>query len=306
MGIVHKKSSFKKFIPLMILALPGVLLLFIFNYIPMVGILSAFQDYKISWGIWGIFFSPYIGFKNFEKFFNSIYFSRILINTLVLNLYSFIFGFWIPILLALLFNELNNIYMKKFVQTVSYLPYFLSSVIIIGILNAMISPTYGIINGILGSMGLNPIFFLGDPKYFRTLYTIIGIWQYSGWSSIIYVAAITSINPELYESSVIDGANRFQRAWHITLPGIAGIIMIMLIFTVGNALNADFEKVFLMSSPPIYETADIIDTYVYRVGLLDGNWGYGAAVGLFKSAIGLVLVFITHKTAKRTTGMGLF
>lgn len=306
MAIINRYNSIKKFLPIYVLMLPGLILLFIFAYIPMIGLLMAFKDYKIMSGFWGIITSPNIGLSNFQKFFSSIYFGRILSNTLLLSLYSFIFGWWVPIVLAILFNELRSLYFKKFVQTVSYLPYFLSTVIVVGILNAMVSPTYGLINGLLTKLGYDAIFFLGDPKYFRGIYTFLGIWKGAGWGTIVYLAGITTIDIEQYESAIIDGASRFRRIWHITIPGISNLIILLLILRAGSVLSVDFETIFLIYSPAIYDTADVISTYVYREGVINGSFSYASAVGLFNSIIGMILIYMSNKIANKTGNQGIW
>jgi putative aldouronate transport system permease protein len=295
----NKLIKIKKYMPIYILMLPALILLFVFSYIPMSGILLAFKDFKYGLGFWGIFTSPGVGLANFEKFFGSYYFFRILKNTLLLFFYTTLWGFWPGITFAILLNELKGKYYKKFVQTISYLPYFLSTVIIVGLIEFIISPRDGLVNNLLVSLGFDSHYIQVDPKYFRFIYVLTRIWKGTGWNAIIYLAAITSIDQELYEAAIIDGATRFQRIRYITIPGVLNIFILLNILSLGNALNADFELVFLYYSPSIYNVADIIDTYVYREGLIAGNFSYATAVGLFKSIIGLFLVFGANSLAKK-------
>jgi putative aldouronate transport system permease protein len=269
----------------------------------MYGIVIAFKDYNIFKGIAD---SPWAGFKYFRQFFNSIFFWRLIRNTFLISFYGLIFCFPAPILLALLFNELKNGLFKKSVQTISYLPHFISTVIIVSMFVQFLAPRAGLINNIIELFGGRRVYFLGDPKYFRSLYTIMGIWRGVGWGTIIYLAALTGISPELYEAAIIDGCNRFQQTLHVTLPGIASTIIIMLIFRVGELLSVGSESIILMYNPAIYETADVISTYVYRRGLIDAEYSFGAAVGLFNAVIGLALIGTTNALAKRYSDTSLW
>jgi putative aldouronate transport system permease protein len=288
---------------LYLLFLPVLVWYIMFCYVPMYGIVIAFKDYNIFRGIAA---SPWAGFKYFQQFFNSVFFWRLIRNTFLISFYGLIFGFPAPILLALLFNELKNGLFKKSVQTISYLPHFISTVIIVSMFVQFLAPRAGLINNLIEMFGGQRVYFLGDSKYFRPLYTIMGIWRGVGWGTIIYLAALTGINVELYEAAIIDGCNRFRQTLHVTLPGIASTITIMLIFRVGELLSVGSESIILMYNPAIYETADVISTYVYRRGLIDAEYSFGAAVGLFNAAIGLVLIGITNALARRYSDTSLW
>lgn len=281
-----------------LLMLPGLLWYIIFCYLPMFGIVIAFENYKPFWGIQGIFTSDWVGLKHFQKFFSSVYCIRIIKNTLILSFYSLIWSFPLSIILALFINELKGKRFKKVVQTVSYLPHFLSAVIICGIIRNMTSVDGGLINGIITSLGGEAIPFLGQPQWFRSIYTISEVWQSIGWESIVFIAAMTGIDRELYEAAMVDGAGVLKRMIHITIPGIMPVITIMLILRVGSILNLGYEKVLLLYSPQIYSTADIISTYVYREGIINQNYSFAAAVNLFTSLVSMILVFGTNKITK--------
>lgn len=289
-----------------LLLLPGLLYLIIFHYIPMFGIIISFKEYQPFMGVEGIFTSEWVGLKHFQKFFNSYYFWDILGNTLAISLLKFIFGFPAPIIFALLLNEVRNKKFMKTVQTISYLPHFLSWVVVSGLLVTLLSTDNGLINIIREAMGKESIMFLGDPKYFRQVLVISDIWKGIGWGSIVYLAAISGVDQEMYEAAYIDGANRWRRIWHITLPSISHIVVIMLIFSVGGLLNAGFEQIFLLYSPAVYSVANIIDTFVYREGLQSNNYSYATAVGLFKSLVSMFLLLLTNFIAKRLDQEGIW
>jgi putative aldouronate transport system permease protein len=269
----------------------------------MYGIVIAFKDYNLFDGIGD---SPWVGFRYFRQFFESMFFWRLLRNTFLISFYDLIFGFPAPVILALLFNELKNGPFKKTVQTISYLPHFISTVIIVSMFVEFLSPSRGLVNNIIALFGGSRVYFLGDPKYFRTVYTIMNIWRGVGWGTIIYLAALTGINPELYEAAIIDGSNRFQQVFHVTIPGIMSTLIIMLIFRVGDLLSVGSEAIILMYNPVIYETADVISSYVYRRGLVDAQYSFAAAVGLFNSVVGLVLIGVTNALAKRYSETSLW
>lgn len=298
-----KKTAHKPFRRVMardwelyLLALPAVVLVLVFCYLPMYGILIAFQNYLPAKGVFG---SAFVGFKHFVAFFRDPFFSRIVGNTVLLGVYTLIFGFPAPILFALLLNELRNGAFKKIVQTISYMPYFISTVIVIGFVVEMFGLSSGVVNDALAALGLQRINFLDRPEWFRPLYIGSGIWQGVGYSSIIYLAAISGINPELYESALIDGAGRWRQAVHITLPSIAPAIQVLFIFAVGGILGNDFQKILLMYTPNTYETADVISTYVFRKGILGGQYSYSAAVGFCLSFISLGLIMLTNFVNKK-------
>lgn len=282
-----------------ILIVPGLLYFIIFHYVPMFGIIIAFKDIAPFEGVKGIINGPWVGFKNFITFFQSYYFWNVLGNTVIISAYKILFGFPAPIILALLLNEVKNNKFKRMVQTISYLPHFISMVVLAGLVTSVLSVNGGIVNEIRKSLGQEAIFFLGSSKYFRTILVSSGIWQNIGWGSIIYLASISGIDHQLYEASIVDGANRWKQTWHITLPGMSNVIVIMFIFAVGSLLNAGFEQILLLYSPAVYEVSDIIDTYVYREGLISLRYSFASAVGLFKSLIAMILIIGTNYLAKR-------
>lgn len=274
----------------------------VFHYIPMFGILIAFKDYTVFKGIWG---SEWVGLKYFKDFLSDPYFYKLIRNTLVIGLYQILFAFPAPIILALLLNELRNRVFKRFVQTVSYLPHFLSTVVVCGILVNFLSFD-GIINQFLQALGLDSVHFLMIPEWFRTIYISSEIWQGIGWGSIIYLAALTGIDPQLYEAATMDGANRWRQVWHITLPGIAPTIIIMFLFSIGAIMAVSFEKVLLLSNGANFETSDIIATYVYRRGLVSSDFSYATAVGLFNSFIALFFLTVGNKISKKVSETSLW
>jgi putative aldouronate transport system permease protein len=284
------------------MALPMIVYFILFNYIPMYGVVIAFKDYNIRQGILG---SPWAGFKHFISFFHSFYFDRVIRNTILLNIYDLICAFPAPIILALLLNELRKEKFKRVVQTVTYLPHFISMVVICGMIVDFTS-TNGLINQILSAFGVKPTNLLTRPELFRTIYISSGVWQGIGWGSIIYLAALTGIDPQLYEAATIDGAGRLKQLWHITLPGIAPTIVILLILRIGSMMSVGFEKIILLYNPLTYETADVIGTYVYRKGLLEFNYSFSTAVGLFESAIGFVLLIVANKLSKKFSETSLW
>ena len=288
-------KNLKKNLWLYVMFFPVIVYYILFKYAPMFGIVIAFKDYNAFKGIWA---SPWVGFEHFVNFFESPYFWRLIRNTFLISFYGLIFGFPAPILLALLLNELKDGLFKKTVQTITYLPHFVSSVVIVSMVMSFLSPSNGIINNLIVALGGEAHYFMNDPNWFRTVYTTMGIWQGVGWGSIIYLAALTGVDAELYEACIIDGGNRLRQTWHITLPGIASTIVIQLIFRVGNLLSVGSESIILMYAPTTYETADVISTYVYRRGLVEADYSFSTAVGLFNSLIALVLLTTTNKLAK--------
>jgi putative aldouronate transport system permease protein len=279
---------------LYIMSIPVILYFFIFAYLPMYGVVIAFQQYSPGKGVFG---SAFIGLKNFKDFFNSYYFFRLLGNTVLISLFDLIFAFPAPILLALLMNEVKNKVFKRTVQTITYMPYFISLVVVAGILIDFCLPK-GFISDILVNFGVARTNLLGKPQYFRSIFVSSNIWQNIGFGSIIYLAAITAVDHEQYEAAVIDGAGRLRQTWHITLPAITSTIIVLLILRIGNLLNVGFEKIILLYSPITYEVGDVISSFVYRKGLLESNYGYSAAVGLFNSIINFVLLIMANKLSK--------
>lgn len=307
----HAKSGFfyniLKYKFLYLLIAPGLLYFIIFHYIPMYGVVIAFQDFKPFGGLENMIFHPdWVGFKHFQEFFDSYYIGRLLSNTILISSYKLLFGFPAPIILALMLNEVVHTRFKRIVQTISYLPHFLSWVIISGMVMALLSQTSGPLNAIIVALGGKPIAFLGETDYFRSILVGSDIWASVGWGSILYLAALAGINPALYESAKMDGANRFQQMLYISLPGISNIISILLVLSVGGILNAGFEQVLLLYSPTVYSVGDIIDTYVYREGLMNTNFSYAAAIGMFKNAIGLVFLLTANYIVRRMGKEGIW
>lgn len=274
----------------------GLIYLFIFRYIPMYGVLIAFKDFDM---VKGILNSDWVGFRNFERLLASKDFYVIFKNSLLISLYRLVWGFPVPVILAIMLNEVNNLRYKKIVQTVIYLPHFISWVVIAGIINNFLSPSNGIINYIITSVGGESIAFLQKPQWFRTILVLSEIWKESGWGTIVYLAAISAIDTSLYESAKIDGANRFVQMWRITIPGIMPTIVVLLILKLGQLLNNGFEQIFLLYSPLVYDVADVFETYSYRIGLMEGVFSYATAIGLFQSVVGLILLYFSNKFSKR-------
>ncbi|MDF2726401.1 MAG: transporter permease subunit [Paenibacillus sp.] len=286
--------------------LPVLLHIFIFSYIPMYGVVIAFQDYYPGKPFLAFDGSVHwVGFKHFVDFFNGPYFARLMRNTFILSFYFFAFGFWVPILFALLMNELKNGLFKKFVQTASYLPHFISNVVVAGMLLSFINMD-GVVNAIIGLFGGTPISFTTEPGYFPAIYTITSIWKSFGWSSILYLSAMSAIDPSLYEAAKMDGANRFKQMLHVTLPSIRPTIFILLIFAVGSLLSTNSEFILLIYNPALYETADVIGTYLYRDGLLGGNFSFGTAVGLLIAVINFTLLYIANTLSRKYADYALW
>jgi len=285
------------------LAIPGIVYYIVFHYFPMYGVTIAFKEYSQQFGIMG---SPWVGLTNFRDFFSSIFAWRVIRNTLLINFYELLYVFPLPILLAILLNELRNQTYKRVVQTITYLPHFISSVVICGMIVDFVSPD-GFITQLVNMItGENYVNLLHQQEFFRTIYISSDIWQGIGWSSIIYLAAITGIDMELYEAASIDGAKKMRQLWHITLPGIAPTIIIMFILQIGRMMSLGADKIILLYNPVIYETADVISSHVYRKGLIDNNPSYSAAVGLFNSVINCILVFSANRISRKVSGSGLY
>lgn len=282
---------------------PFMLWYIIFQYWPMWGLQIAFKDYSLFKGISG---SPWVALDNFKEFFSSPYFLRNLKNTFIINLYSLIFGFPAPIILALLFNEVKSTFFKKSVQTMTYLPHFVSTVIVAGIVTNLLAPSNGLINIIIDKFGGEKIYFLTKPEYFRTIYTAMNIWKEAGFGAIVYIAALSSVDQEQYEAATIDGANKWKQVIHVTLPGILPTIVIMLILRIGSLLDVGYESIILLYQPATYETADVISTYVYRAGLQEGRYDLATAVGLFNSIVALILVYSANKISNKVSENGLW
>jgi putative aldouronate transport system permease protein len=279
---------------LYILILPALAVLVIFRYLPLYGAQIAFRDYNILEGITG---SPWVGLKHFKALFASPQFYRILRNTILLNLYRLVYQFPLPIIMALSVYELRSRAYKRWIQTISYLPHFLSWVVI-GAIFANLLTMQGLVNQFRGLFGAAPVIFLSDEKYFRSLLVISDAWKNSGWGSIVYLAAMMSIDPQLFESAMVDGAGHFRRIWHITLPGIRSTIVFIVLLRLSAILGSSVEQVLVLYNPTVYEVGDVISTYVYRVGLTNMKYSYTTAIGLFSSVIGFVMLLIANYTAR--------
>lgn len=288
---------------LYVMLIPGLVYLLIFKYVPLLGSVIAFKDYNIYKGIWA---SDWIGFKYFYEFFNYPQFSRLLWNTLIISFYQTIFAFPAPIILALLLNEIRNAAFKRSVQTILYLPHFLSWVIIGGLGYMLLSPQVGLINQWLSAFGSEPIHFLQEQQYFRSIIVGSGMWKEMGWNAIIFLAALAGISPSLYEAAKIDGAGRWKQFLHITLPGIMPAIMLLLLLKIGHTLDIGFEQIYIFLNPITYATGDVLDTYSYREGIVQGKYSMTTAIGLFKAAVGFMLLLMANRASKSLTGQGIF
>jgi putative aldouronate transport system permease protein len=288
---------------LLLLFLPCLVYYILFRYVPMWGILIPFKEYKI---FKGFFASQWIGLQNFSRMFHSMDFSSLLTNTFLLGFMSFVIEFPIPIIFALLLNEVKNPGYKKFVQTVSYMPYFMSMVVVVGMINMALNPRNGIINTAIASFGMEKINFLVDAARFRWVYVLSDIWQYTGWSAIIYLAALSGVDVQLYEAAMIDGANKWKQIFHITLPSISPVIITMLLLSTGSIVDIGFEKVFLMQNPAVTFATDVFATYVYRQGIQGGQISYGATFGIANSIINLGFIVVSNWLANRFSETSLW
>ncbi len=286
-----------------IMLIPGILFFLIFSYGPMNGLIIAFQDYYPLKGITG---SNFVGLKHFKALFSNPFFIDVLKNTLIISFYKLLICFPAPILLCIVLNEIKSPKFKKFTQSVSYLPHFVSWVIVSGIIIEFLSPSRGFINIIRQYMGLEPIFFIADPKYFRGVLVISDLWKGIGWGSIVYLAAVTGIDPSLYESAEIDGAGRIKKIIYITLPSLIPIITVMFIMESGKVLNDSFQQVYNLLTPATYEVGDVISTFVYRMGIEKMQFSFSTAVGLFKNIISFLLVMLTNYIARKTSDYALW
>jgi len=289
--------------PLHLMLLPGFILLVIFHYIPMSGIVLAFQEYK-PWI--GVMNSDWVGLGQFRKLFMFDDSQRVIWNTLIIASIKIVTGLVVPFTFALLLNEVKEAFIKRSVQTLVYLPHFLSWVILGGILIDLLSPQYGLVNQVVKALGFDPIFFLGSNEWFRFTIIISDIWKEFGFSAIIFLAALSGINPEMYEAAVIDGANRWKQMLYITIPSMLPITVVVMTLSLGSILNAGFDQIFNLYNPLVYESGDIIDTYVYRVGLIDRNYSFGTAVGLFKSLVSFILIVIAYRIAYKVANYRIF
>ncbi|MFX3647211.1 MAG: ABC transporter permease [Paenibacillus sp.] len=301
-SLVKKELVRNRYVYLMLV--PVVAYYLIFSYGPMYGLLMAFQESYSP--VKGILAGEWVGFDNFTMFFESYYFWRLIKNTLILSFYSIVFGFPAPIILALLLNEVRKKWFRSTVQTISYMPHFISVVVVVGMLKTFSSLDGGLFNVIRDFFDLQPIMFLAEKDMFRPMYILSNIWQGAGWASIIFLAALSGIDPQLYEASKIDGAGRWRQLLHITLPGIMPTIVIMLILRMGAVMNADFQKILLMQTAPTYETSDVISTFVYRSGILEGNYTYSTAIGLFNGVINFALLIIANAISRKLNSTSLW
>lgn len=295
-------KDLRKYSGAYVLVVPAVLYYLIFCYKPMYGALMAFQDFSFRRGILG---SEWVGLEHFKHFFDSYYFTRVLKNTLVISLSSIVFSFPAPIIFALLLNEIKSNTFKRVTQTVSYMPHFISLVIVCSMIK-MFTSYNGFITSLLGVFGVQQISLLNESKYFVPIYVLSGIWQEMGWGAIIYLSALSGIDQQLYEAAKIDGANRWKQTLYVTLPGISGTIIIMLLLRLGNIMDVGYEKVMLLYNEGIYETADVISTFVYRKGMVGMEYSYSTAVNLFNSIINFLIVVVFNKISKKVTEVGLW
>ncbi|UHA71829.1 ABC transporter permease [Paenibacillus sp. 481] len=295
--------SIKKNWQLYMLISPVLLYFIVFHYLPMYGVQIAFKDFMANKGIWD---SPWVGFKHFARFFDSYFFERLMINTLTISFYTLLLSFPIPILLALMVNEVQSTRFKKIVQTVTYAPHFLSIVVVVGMMFIFLHPSTGIVNHMIVFFGGEPIRFMTDPNWFKTLYVFSDVWQTTGWSSIIYLAALSGVDHQLHEAATMDGANKMQRIWYINLPSIAPTIIILLILNLGSVMAVGFEKIFLMQNSLNMASSDVISTYVYRAGILDAQYSFSAAIGLFNSVVNFALLIVVNYVARRVNQTSLW
>ncbi|MFD0960185.1 ABC transporter permease [Paenibacillus chungangensis] len=306
MNAGSKKSSLKETLSdyqLYLMLLPALAVLLIFKYVPIYGASIAFKDYNLLEGVMG---SKWVGLKHFQELFQSEKFYSVFINTLLINFYKLVFQFPIPIILALMINEIRHAVFKRFSQSITYLPHFLSWVVVSAIFANLLSPTNGIVNVLLGYIGIDPIMFMSDERFFRAVLVVSSAFRESGWSSIIYLAAIMAVDPQLYEAARMDGASKLRQIWHITLPGIRSVIVFIIMMRLGAALANDLEQVLMFYSPMVYGVGDVLGTYVYRVGLGQMKYSFSTAVNLFQSVIGLTLIIAANAISKKFGERGLW
>ena len=303
---VRLKKDMKRYRGAYLLVVPVVVFYLLFCYKPMYGVIIAFKDFSPAAGIWGSDWTGSFGFQHFIDFFDSFYFKRVLRNTLVISLTSILFGFPAPIIFALLLNEMKSEKFKRITQTISYMPHFISTVVICGMITMFVSEK-GFITQLLTFLGgEGGVSLLSKEEYFVPIFVISGIWQEVGWGAIIYLAALAGIDQQLYEAAQIDGANRWKQMIHVTLPGISGQIIIMFLLRIGRVMNVGHEKIILLYNAGIYETADVISTFVYRKGLLEYQWSYSAAIGIFNSIINFIIIIVFNKISKKYSEVSLW
>lgn len=286
-----------------LICLPVVVYYLVIHYWSMGYLRMAFYDYKLRLGFEG---SKFVGLKNFISFINGYSFQSVIKNTLIINIYSIVFTFPFPILLAIMLSELHGIRFKRIVQTISYLPHFLSAVVVVSLLNVMLSPSTGIVNGFFKLLGQEPIYFMGSAEWFRPVYTFATIWQQTGWNAIVYIAAISAIDSALYEAAKIDGAGKLRQIWHVTLPGIRGTISILLVLRIGNLFVNSFDKPYLMQNSLNLQVSELLSTYTYKIGMVNGKYSVSTAVGLLNSVVSLILVVLANIVTKKLSDTSLF
>lgn len=294
---------FKNNWQLYVLILPAIIYFIVFNYMPLYGIQIAFKDFKAVFGISG---SKWVGFKHFENFFHAYYFKRLLANTLLLNVYNLLWSFPVPIILAILLNQIKGPRIKRFIQTSIYVPYFISTVVLAGMLYIFLSPTSGILNVLRQALGMKAVDFMSDAKAFRSIYIISGIWQSAGWGTILYIASLSGVDPSLYEAAEIDGASIWQKIHYIDIPSIVPVIVMVFILDCGKLLSSNTDKALVMQTPGNIPTSDIIGVYVYNVGLGSGQFSYTTAIGLFINVINFVIIITANQISKKISDVGLF
>lgn len=296
-------THLKNYYQLYLLTLPAIVVVFVFNYIPMYGVQLAFREFDPLKGITG---GDYVGLKYFIKFLNSFQFKEIMTNTLSISLYTIVIGFPIPILLALLFNQIRNKKGKKFIQTIAYMPHFISVIVLVGMLSIFLSPSAGIAGSIFRMLGLEPINLMGEPKYFRAIYVLSDVWQHAGWNSIIYIAALAGLDTQLYDAADVDGANKWQKIWYIDIPSLVPTMIILLILNMGSVMSVGFEKAFLMQNNLNLPVSEIISTYTYKIGILSNQFSYSSAIGLFNTFINFILLVIVNTVSRKVNNVSLW
>lgn len=299
------KLRLKRDAPFLIMLIIPTAFFLVFAYLPMYGIIIAFQNFKVGNSFFGGDVQ-WVGLKWFKMFFSSPYFGRLMRNTIMLTVWSRIILFPVPIILAIVFNEIRRPQVRGIVQTVSYMPYFISVAVVVGMMTSFLNPTSGIVNQLLGFLGIKPIDFMQDPRWFRALFLISDLWETAGFNSIIFIAAISAINPTLYEAAYVDGSSRFKNIIYITIPSIMPTVIIMFIINMGSMLTVGYEKIILMYSPLTYETADVISTFVYRNGISGQKFSYATAIGLFNSVINVIILVLTNKFARKYSETSLW
>ncbi|KRF44204.1 sugar ABC transporter permease [Paenibacillus sp. Soil787] len=297
------KKVFSRDYQLYFLCLPALIYIILFDYVPMYGIQLAFKDFMISKGIWG---SPWVGFKHFERFFESYQFMAVLKNTLGVSVYELVAGFPIPIILALLLNQVRSQRFKKIVQTVTYAPHFISVVVLSSMLIIFLSPSIGVVNNIITAFGGEKINFMARPDLWKSIFVWSGIWQNAGWGTIIYIAALSSISPELYEAAKVDGASKFQIIRHVDIPGISQTMVILFILGIGHVMNVGFQKAYLLQNALNIDASEVISTYVYKIGIEGNQFSYSTAIGLFSTVINIILLVSANRIAKKLSGSSLW